>query len=43
MPLYTERRTEAVVFEKTAFSFGVRLYQCELACMSLANHEAEGI
>lgn len=43
MPLYTEKRIEAAVFEKTAFSFGTKLYQCEWAFVSLANYEAEGI
>lgn len=34
MPLYTEERIETVVFEKTAFSFRTKLYQCELAFVS---------
>lgn len=43
MPSYPEKRIEAVVFEKTIFSFGTKLYQCEFAIVSLASYEAEVI
>lgn len=43
MPLYTEKRTEAIVLEKTAFALGKNLCQCELAVVSFANYKAECI
>lgn len=38
---YTEKRTEAIVLEKTAFALGKKLCQYEVAFVSFANYKAE--